>query len=171
MCLPLVSVASGGFPWETTGPKKLELAALDLHYDEILKFINQQIDAVKSSLQFPADDGTRQFYVIYWIIYLAMAIPLASIVQFAQELFPSIQQRHVKNLIYCMRVAGWIGTETYSGKTYFFVKFDKDPFDYAFKEGVADTDSARRKLAVSEALKRAEAVPRHVREVAYSART
>jgi len=160
----------GVFPWELVEPKKIDLASVELHYEEIVKFINRHIDAVSNSLHFPADQNTRLFYVIYWIIYLAMAIPLASIVQLTQELFPSVQQKDVKNLIYCMRIAGWIGTETYSGKTYFFVKFDKDPFDYAFKEGVTDVDSSRRKLEVGKALMQAEDVPKHVREVAYKAR-
>lgn len=160
----------GVFPWQTIEPKKLDLASVETHYDEMVKFINRQIDAVKNSLQFPEDQSTRQFYIIYWIVYLAMAIPLSSIVKLLQEILPDIQQKDVKNLIYCMKIAGWIDTETYSGKTYYFVKFDKDPFDYAFKEGVSDSDSSRRKLSVSEALKQAEGVPKHVLEVAYKAR-
>jgi hypothetical protein len=37
-----------------------------------------------------------------------------------------------------------------------------DPFDYSFKDGVAEPYSIRRKLAVAEAVKKIEKIHKHV---------
>ena len=69
-----------------------------------------------------------------------------------------------------MKIAGWIERIAYSGKDYVYAKHDVDPFDYSFKSGVTNNDSIRRKLAVTTALRKAEALPKHVRTVAAAAR-
>lgn len=160
----------GIYPWVTDDSGTVVPSTADPHYDEIVKFINRQLDAAPKSEQFSADDVTRNFYIIYWIVYLAMAIPLGSIVKLAQEIIPNIEMKEIRNKIYCMKIAGWIDAVSYSNKTYFYVRHDKDPFAYAFKKGVIDRDSARRKLAITEALTKDEDAPEYVRKVAIDGR-
>jgi len=98
-----------------------------------------------------------------------MAISLSNIASLVREIFGNISAKVVKNKIYCMITAGWVGSKTYSNKTYFFVRFDRDPFEYAFAKGVV-ADSYRRKSEVSEELLKIERAPTHVLDFAYVAR-
>lgn len=160
----------GVYPWEVDEARNIVLSSADPHYDEIVKFVNRHLNAASNSQIFPEDKGIRNFYIIYWILFLGMALSLKSILKIAEEIVPNIKQTEIKNKIYCMMIAGWVGSKTYSNKTYFYAQYDKDPFDYAFKSGVTDTDSPRRKLEVSQALIAAEDAPELVRKFAFNER-
>lgn len=160
----------GVYPWKIEQSGYLDVDQADRDYPAIAEFIRHQLEEVDKSIAFPKDLEAELFYTIYWIIYLGAAISFSSIFALAQELFPNLQQKVVKNKIYCMMVAGWIDKKTYSNKTYYFVCYDEDPFEYAFRRGITETDSSRRKLAVAESLLGAEKAPISVRELAYSRR-
>lgn len=72
--------------------------------------------------------------------------------------------------MYCMIIAGWVEKIPYSGKDYFYAKFDSDPFDYSFIASATGKRRLSRKMVVTTALRKAEALPKHVREVAAAAR-
>lgn len=160
----------GVYPWTINDAGHVDVAEAETHYPAISEFIHRQLGDVDNSTVFPTDVETQLFYIIYWIIFLGMAISFWSIVTVAQELVPNLQPKVIKNKLYCMMTAGWIGRKTYSHKTYYFARFDKDPFQYAFNKGVVEVDSNRRKLLVAEALLKAESAPVLVREHAYAAR-
>jgi hypothetical protein len=124
------------------------------------------MDAVPKTEQFPKADEIRIFYIIYWVTYLFVAISTNDLYSTVQELIPGAERREIRNKMYCMQLAGWISSEAYSGKEYFFVCHDIDPFIYSFKDDVAERDSVRRKLGVATALKKIETVPKHVGRVA-----
>lgn len=161
----------GVYPWTILPTGHLDADEAAKHYAAIADFVRRELNAVDKSASFPVDAETQQFYVIYWIIYLGMASSLSLITAYAQELFPNIQTKIVRNKIYCMQIAGWVGVKTYSSKTYYFARFDEDPFNYAFRKGVAVNDSHRRKLLVIEAIREAEKVPAHVQEFANDGRS
>jgi hypothetical protein len=141
-----------------------------LHYTEIRKFIIAHLDAVPASELFRTHVDRQSFYVIYWIIYLALAVSVTDLYSYAATLIPGIATADIRNKLYCMEVAGWIDRTSYSGKDYFFVLHEHDPFDYAFRPTVADRDSIRRKFAVAAAISKTDATPRHVRKSASEAR-
>ena len=69
-----------------------------------------------------------------------------------------------------MRIAGWVERIAYSGHDYIYAMHDEDPFEYSFSVTVTEKDSARRKIAVTQALAKATGIPRHVRKIAAQAR-
>jgi len=134
------------------------------HRKEIVKFINKHLENASKTQQFkpPID----LFFVILWIIYLSMAVSWGTLVTLVQLLMPEVEQKEIRNKLFCLTLAGWIKTEEYNTKKYYFVRYDSDPFAYAFTKNAPDHDSARRKLVVTKALTDLEAAPKHIRQVA-----
>jgi hypothetical protein len=137
---------------------------------EMVKFINNHLDKIPKTISYHKAIGIDIFYVIYWIIFLALAISFENLLSCTSSILSGASRADVKNKLYCMQLAGWIDRESYSGKDYFYVCHDTDSFDYAYNEGVTDRDNARRKLAVSSALKNMEDAPNHVRKTATTRR-
>jgi hypothetical protein len=160
----------GYYPWRVTPAGRFVRASARLHYDEIQKFITDHLDAVPDSELYRLHTERQPFYVIYWIIYLSLAISVSDLYACAILLMPKIGIPEIRNKLYCMELAGWISRTSYSGKDYFFVLHEHDPFDYAFRSTVSDRDSTRRKFIVAEALSKESTVPSHVRKSAREAR-
>jgi hypothetical protein len=161
----------GVYPWRTRKTGKVIVSSAKSHHSQIVRFINSHLDAAQRSEPFPNDLALRRFYVIYWIVYLAMAITTRSLVNLVRSLISTISEQEVLNAIYCMKIAGWIDSEEYSSQKYYFVCWDKDPFLYSFNALVGNKDSVREKAAVSKALLKAEDPPMHIRKVASRRRT
>jgi hypothetical protein len=160
----------GYYPWRVTKAGRFVKASARLHYTEIRKFITDHLDAVPASELFRLHVERQVFYVIYWIIYLSLAVSVSDLYSYIASLIPTIQTPEIRNKLYCMELAGWICRTSYSGKDYFYVLHEQDPFDYAFLPSVADRDSVRRKFIVAEALSKVNVVPGHVRKSASDAR-
>jgi hypothetical protein len=161
----------GVYPWETRATNNVVLISVKPHYSEMIKFVNGHLDAASKTTQFKPTDDTSLFYIIYWVIYLSLAISFAPLANILQILLPTIEHREIRNKIYCMKLAGWIDEFPYSGKSYYFTNGDADPFQYSFKENVVDRDSARRKTDVTIALTKLENAPKHVRSIAAQRRS
>ncbi|MFO1048388.1 MAG: retron St85 family effector protein [Geminicoccaceae bacterium] len=160
----------GVYPWRVNKTGAIVLRSIRAHCYEIIKFLNRHLSAAPKTEQFPASRDVRIFYIIYWIIYLSLAISPLLLYQIVQILIPDATDKEVRNKVFCMQLAGWIGLERYSERDYFYCLHDKDPFLYAFNIGMTERDTARRKMAVSAALIKAENPPRHVKAVASSRR-
>jgi hypothetical protein len=92
-----------------------------------------------------------------------MAISTSALFDCVASLVPDVTNKDLRNKLYCMQLSGWITSELYSNKEYFYTCNDLDVFGYSFKDGVSDRDSARRKADVAAALLNAERPPKHVR--------
>jgi hypothetical protein len=160
----------GYYPWRVTQSGRFVKKSARLHYTEIRKFIMSHLDAVPASELYSEHAERQTFYVIYWVIYLAFAVSVVDLYSYVKSLIPGIQTKEIRNRLYCMELAGWIRRYSYSNKDYLFVLHEHDPFDYAFRPGVADRDSARRKFAVAESLSKKATTPRHVVQSANDAR-
>lgn len=160
----------GYYPWRLSETGRLVQASANSHYIEIRNFIKEHIDAISSTELFRNNVERAPFYIIYWVIFLAVAIPTQELYTYVDSIFSGISDEEKQNKLYCMQLAGWIERKAYSGKDYFFVRFSHDPFDYAFKAGVVEKDSARRKFAVAAALSKINIVPQHVKDIAHEAR-
>jgi hypothetical protein len=160
----------GFYPWRTNGSGNVVLCSARPHHLEIVKFINMHMDAEPKTEQFPKLEEIKIFYIIYWVIYLFIAIPTNDLYLTVQALLPAAERREIRNKMYCMQLAGWIASEAYSGKEYFFACHDVDPFIYSFGEDVIERDSARRKLDIATAIKKLQTIPKHVARVARNAR-
>jgi hypothetical protein len=156
----------GVFPWETHRDGSLIVKSASPHYREIKTFIRSQLDAVPISTTFTQLEAAQLFYVIYWVVYVSFAVSTGALERYVRLLIPAASEKETRNKIFCMQIAGWIEKIAYSGKDYYCTKYDEDPFHYAFKKGVANTDSFRRKMDLRLALEAAEALPKHVRNKA-----
>ena len=160
----------GFYPWRTNKAGNLILRSASPHKKELLKFINGHIAAAHRSDSMSTDDVALKFFIIYWIVYISYAITFQSIVDIINLIDMSWSDKEIRNIMFCFQLVGWVRIESYSGKDYFYTPFDKDPFDYAFNDGVADTDSARRKADIASAIKRNSPIPTHVKAVVATSR-
>jgi hypothetical protein len=161
----------GFYPWRLRKSGTLIIRSVKPHFSEMLKFVRHHISSAPASMNFSSLGEAKIIYIIYWIVYLAMAISITSLQQIVDYIYPGIGLVDIKNKLFCLRFAGWIDSEDYSGKEYFFACYDKDPFRYGFKTGVQETDSVRRKIAVSVALQDFEKAPKYIRATAVARRS
>ena len=159
----------GFYPWRISSTGRFIQSSARYHYREIHKFIAQHLDAIPSSELYKSSEERSVFYIVYWVIYLALAVAPTELYAFVSAIHP-LTNEEVRDKLYCMELAGWIRRYSYSGKDYFFVLHDQDPFDYAFKAGVAERDSIRRKFVVSGAMSKIDLAPLHVRTLATQSR-
>lgn len=139
------------------------------HFGAIKEFIRTHLNSSAVSSPYDGHAGVGAFYVLYWIIYLALAIPVTELENIAAMLIPDISLADIRNRLYCMQLAGWTGRIPYSNKDYLYVRYDADPFDYAFRAGVADKDSIRRKFLAAQSVQDKD-LPKHVKAEALALR-
>jgi hypothetical protein len=161
----------GFFPWRThaSNGRLVVRSAKPIHRD-IEAFIRDHVDATPNTFSWDNSEEVRSFFVIYWIVYLAFAISPTLLQNCVQGLLPNISLREIRNRLFCMQLAGWIGHRAYGARDYYFVLHDVDVFEYAFRPDVGDHDSGRRKVAVAQAFRRIEELPRPIRTAALEAR-
>lgn len=161
----------GVYPWKqhaTTG--RLNVSSAKPLYKELVGFINRHLNSVPKSTLYRKLEAAEHFYVIYWIIHLSLAITPKVLQDCIRLISPNISLMDIRNKIYCMELAKWIKRYSYSGKDYFFALVDDEPFDYSYKSGVNETSTVRRKLAVQQALRKLEVIPKYVNKLAATAR-
>ena len=159
----------GVYPWRTRGGD-LVIGSTKPHYTEIKNFIAGHIEATALTTSYGQLGESRLFYVIYWVLFVCLAISFTALMRYVNLIDPAATQADIRNKLFCMRLAKWVGKESYSSQDYYYSALDVDPFEYSFKPGVADKDRTRRKLEVFKAHLAAERIPLHVRKVATRAR-
>lgn len=160
----------GVYPWRVRRTGNLVISTVKPHLREIKNFIGQHVSAIPVSTTYTQISKFSLFYFVYWVIHLCLAVEVKHLCSYVKLIIPDATDEEISNKIYCMKIAGWLERIAYSGKDYVYTKHDVDPFDYSFKPTVSDRDSVRRKIAVTMALRQAEALPKHVRSVAAAAR-
>lgn len=161
----------GFYPWKTNGRGNLIKSSARPHVREIIDFINAGVKRSPSSSLLSAAPEIQEFIIVYWVVYLSHAIPLGKLTSYISEILPTETTHSLRRKLYCMQLAGWIESISYSSTDYYFVTAAEDPFKYSFKSGVAVNDSVRRKTDVVTAIQRDLSLPRHVREVALRSRS
>jgi hypothetical protein len=154
------------FPWVVNKKNKIVKASAYPHVKSIVYFINERLAKVQKTTIFSENDDLRIFIILYWIVYLSLAIPLGRLAAYARSMVPELDERAVRRKLYCMQLAGWVEKQHYSNIDYYFCCYDGDPVNYAFREGVAERDSIRRKSDVAAVIQKELSLPKHVREVA-----
>lgn len=160
----------GVYPWRAHANGRLVVRSVEPHYREIVRFINDHLKNVPESTFFANLSSASLFYIIYWIIFLSLAVTEKSLKDYVKSLVATATDADIENKIYCMELAGWIERILYSGKDYFFTRYGQDPFKYRFKPEVNDRDSVRRKFGVTSTLLKSEKLPKHVKDRAIEGR-
>ena len=161
----------GVYPWRDHANGRLVVSSIEPHYTEICNFINDHMESIDDSmLARNLSKETRLFYIVYWIIFLCLAVKPATLSDYVHSILPDTSNIDIRNKIYCMELAGWIKRVSYSGQDYFYVLYDTDPFRYSFRQEVNNRDPIRRKLSVTLALRKKESIPRYITRVATEGR-
>lgn len=142
----------GVFPWILSDLGDFVAASAEPHFEEIVGFIDKQVEAAPSSTIYPDDREVAVFYDILWATYLADAITPTALFETVRRVHPKLSQSDFRRKLYSLRVAKWIEVVPYGGQDYYFLPEQQDPFQYAFNEGVIDKEPVRRVLAVRKDL-------------------
>jgi hypothetical protein len=153
----------GFYPWKTTNSNRFVIKSAKSHVGEMRNFINSRLNKSPESRNLLSDAGKRLFYIIYWILYLSYAASLGVIWNAVKSIFPDIPLSEVRTKLYTLRVMGWIDSESYSNKEYFFALGAEDPVEYKFPAAVKRKDIFERRLAVRRELDQLEKIPKHIR--------
>lgn len=149
----------------------LNVASAKRHYSSIKSFIGRAYRDIPSSTLFgDLHDQTQPFYIIYWVIYLYVAVSPEVLYESVRSLGFALSDKEIRNLLYCMELAEWVGVIPYGGTDYFHVRHNADIFDYSFVGLAADKNSIRRKQVVTASLRAVEPLERVVQERAVNAR-
>jgi hypothetical protein len=160
----------GVYPWSSLKDGRVVISSLRRHKRAIVSFINDHVDSTPTSRAYSSLNGAARFYLIYWVVFLCLAVSRSTLSDYVRALDPSLSESDIRNALYCMQLAGWVDSVPYGPKDYVFVNHDADPFDYSFKAGARGSDSKRRKMAVTVALRAAEKLDRAVLDIATTRR-
>lgn len=115
----------GVYPWSAHTNGELNVSSVQPHYTEIIKFINDHLDSVPQSTSFTKLHCSKLFYIIYWVVFLSLAVEETRLRRYVVSLVPAASDDDIDNKLYCMELAGWIERLSYSGKDYFFLSMIK----------------------------------------------
>jgi hypothetical protein len=160
----------GFFPWRTNGKSHVVKGSARSLVRDITTFINNWIDKTPSAPLYRNIEDIQIFFILYWIIYLSTAVSLQKLTDLYGSIMPPVDSSVIKSKLYCMKLAGWIGSFMYSSVEYYHTHSDVDPFKYYFKPGVLDNNGTRRRLDVTTALKDSLSIPRNVRKRVFDLR-
>lgn len=162
----------GVYDWKShkkTG--QLNVASAEKHYGSIKSFIGRAYKDIPASIIYEElHEKTRPIYVIYWIVYLFVAVSPSILYDAVRGVGFVLSDEEIRNLIYCMELAKWIAVIPYGGVDYFYVLHNDDIFDYSFVGLASEKNSIRRKQAVTASLRKIEPLERVVQERALNAR-
>lgn len=150
----------GVYPWKVSKSGTVVKSSIRSHVRRITKFINDLIARVPAQETLKANPDLKSFVVILWVLHLSTAVSITSLGDLLSTILP-INQKELRNKLFCMSLVGWVGTYTYENKTYWYSKSLNDPLSkYSFQTGVADP--ARGKAEVARAISDELKTPRHV---------
>lgn len=140
----------GIFPWKTHKSNGFIVkASVTPHFKEIVKFIKDKIGDIPSSLAYATLSKEKaRFFDILWLISLLEPAPPERLYEAVRLIHPDMNDGHIRNCLYTLRVCRWIETFSYSGRDYFYLPENNDPFDYAFLTGQRPRDVAVQKLTI-----------------------
>lgn len=151
-------------PWRITGKSILIKSSASPHVQEIIGFTNDLLKRVPAEESWRTAEELQPFVLILWVLHLANAMTITQLLHYVQGLWPGITQKELRNMLFCMKLAGWVAKFRYINSDYWCATGSHDPLSrYSFKPGV-ERDTARRKAAVATAIARELKLSRQVLE-------
>jgi len=156
----------GVFPWKINKNNgKVVKTSIQPHFREICDFINKRISEVPiSSLYDQLNDEERVFYDIIWLLSLFDLSPPEPLYEAVRLVHPLVSDQDIRDKLFVLKTVQWIESFSYSGKDYYFLPKNTDPFDYAFIHGQRPRDVAASKLAISMEFQNAVGITKAVRK-------
>lgn len=150
------------YPWRRNGEKVFHTTCRE-HVPHIVEYLNSRVEINDQSFRICRDEHTELMFFILWIVFLYQEVSLQRLYDTVKLIFPEKTETEIKAKLYALLVSKWIGDEPYSGKTYYYSRFDHDPMKYRFKESGRRVDDY--KIEFVKELKDGETIPSHVQRL------
>lgn len=141
----------GVFPWKTHKKNgHIVKTSIQPHFSEMVRWINGHIDKCPDSFTYSTIPEKQIFYDILWILSLMEAAPPEPLYDAVRKIHPALTDNEIRDKLYVLKTCRWIGRFSYSGRDYYYLPVNKDPYEYAFLEGQRPRDVAAFKLAIAK---------------------
>jgi hypothetical protein len=153
------------YPWGMSKRGTVIARSADPHYMSMKTYIVDGLDRSPKSKLFSADMSVRQFYIVYWVLYHAYAASLGVLHDAVCKMLPTISVKQLKNILYCLKLVGWVAREPYANKDYYFALGEMDPVVYKFSKDQNLPNIMDRKLKIRPQFEAIERLPKHIKGV------
>lgn len=153
------------YPWRTNKNGSVVSKSVGPHYVSMKAYIAEGLDKAQKSKLVSSDIEVRPFFIVYWTLYHAYAVSLNVLHDSVVKIIPGLTVTRLKNILYCLKLVGWISKETYINKDYYFSLGSADPFEYNFSKKQKLPDIMGRKLKIRPQFDVAEQIPKHIKGV------
>lgn len=161
----------GFFPWVLNEEQLPVIETLDPYKDDIISFMKENLTKTPAAKLFSKlGEEEKKIFTIYWIIFVAYAIPQGQLYEITQAIGLGVSQGEIRNILFSLQLVGWVSRERYS-KEYYYTIYDEDPFDYSFNTGVVAVNTLWRKIEIAEEIRKKDLIPKHIRAVVADRRT
>src|SRR5690606_8654716 len=123
------------------------------------------IDAVAATRVFHQDYAVRKFFVVYWALYLAYASSINVLLAAVRRIYADMSLSDLRDVLFCLKVVGWIDRQKYSNKEYYFALGNGAPLEYRCSAELEDKDILGRRLRVRQDFEATETLPAHIKRV------
>lgn len=149
----------GIFPWRKHKKSGLIVkASINPHFYEIVHWINEHISACPESFRYSNTPDKALFYDILWILSLVEACPPEPLYNAVRVMHPECTDLEIKNKLYVLKTCRWLDYFSYGGRDYFFLRENRDPYEYSFRQGHRPRDVAAFKLAIAREFRQGSGV-------------
>lgn len=157
------------YPWSLSKKGSFVSSSASEHYSAIKASIRSRLDAAPKDRPF-SDPEVRKFYIVYWALYLSYASSITVLLSAVKLILPVLTVVELKKILYCLKIVGWIGTEPYDDKEYYFALGNEDPVEYRFPKGYSGPKTIDRTLLIRRDFERLERLPKYIKSVVASRR-
>lgn len=155
------------YPWKKNKHKVFHTTCAP-HLPAIADYMNERMALAEETFKLSSDKNLTLLFVVLWVIFLLKEVSLQKLYDTVKIIRPDATDIDIKAKLFCLLVAKWVGEEPYSGKHYYYYRFEKDPFVYRFRESGHRADNY--KIDLISSLRVDDAIPRHVVELGRSER-
>ena len=152
----------GVFPWRTNSKNGIIKASIDRHFTEMVRWINEHIDAIPETHYYRTIPESQIFYDIVWSLSIMEAAPPEPLYEAVRKIHPGLIDSKIKDYLYVLKTCRWVGQFSYSGRDYYYLPENRDPFEYAFQAGERPRDIPAFKVVIAREFHRDARVSRAV---------
>lgn len=155
------------YPWKKNDQKVFHTTC-EPHLSAIAEYMNERLSLAEETFKLSTDQNLALLFTVLWVVFLLKEVSLQKLYDTVKLIKSDATDNDIKAKLFCLLVAKWVGEEPYSGKRYYYYRFEKDPFVYRFREPGHRADSYKIELIAS--LRAGDNIPRHVVDLARSER-
>ncbi|WP_375600008.1 retron St85 family effector protein [Devosia sp. Naph2] len=151
-------------PWRINGKGLVIKSSVSGHVGNIVSFVNDTVAKVAAEELYSHVKPMHKFINILWLLHNCTAMSVMQIQSYKKTIFGSdLTINEIKNILYCMKFAGWVDSYEYLNKTYWYTIYGDDPFSkYKYRQGVQEVNTILRKIDVAKQVKNDLGHPAHV---------